>query len=91
MVRVLTTTVLLDLLLLQLFLFWYCRMSAGTCVDCAVPLFGFRGRGAHLAIPSLIAPLLAFLLVINRIYWRLRMLGRLGFDDAFIIAAMVCL
>ena len=42
-----------------------------------------------MVIPSIIAPVLAFVLVANRIYWRIRMLGRLGLDDVSTILALV--
>ena len=64
-------------------------MSAAACTDCSSTSFGLGGRGAHLVIPSLIAPISAFILVANRIYWRLRLLDTLGFDDVSALLAMV--
>ncbi|OAP57336.1 hypothetical protein AYL99_08074 [Fonsecaea erecta] len=66
-------------------------MSANPCADCHLAALGLGGRGAHLVIPSMIAPILAFILVANRIYWRMRMLGRLGLDDMSTILALIFL
>ncbi|OCT44796.1 hypothetical protein CLCR_06450 [Cladophialophora carrionii] len=64
-------------------------MSGDLCTGCAATSSGLGGRGTHLVIPSLIAPTIAFLLVANRIYWRLRMLVRFGLDDVSAILSMV--
>jgi hypothetical protein len=40
-------------------------------------------------VPSMIAPILAFVLVVNRVYWRFKMVGRLGPDDYSTILALV--
>ena len=37
----------------------------------------------------MIAPILAFVLVVNRVYWRFKMVGRLGPDDYGTILALV--
>ena len=64
-------------------------MTNLTCSDDAIVSFGFGGRGAHLVIPALIAPILAFFLVVNRVYWRWNLLGRLGWDDHCTILSLV--
>ena len=64
-------------------------MPAIPCSDFPASSFRLCGRGAHLVIPALVAPSVAFVLVANRIFWRLKMLGWLGFDDALTILAMV--
>ncbi|KAL2405788.1 hypothetical protein ABEF95_005601 [Exophiala dermatitidis] len=53
--------------------------------------FGLGGRGVHLVIPSVIAPMLALLLITNRVYWRLRLVGSLGLDDLATIASTIFL
>lgn len=64
-------------------------MSADPCPECPVTNLGLGGRGAHLVVPSMIAPILACFLVANRIYWRLKMVGSLGPDDVSTMFAMV--
>ncbi|KAK5560818.1 hypothetical protein LTR46_001126 [Exophiala xenobiotica] len=63
-------------------------MAQGQCEGCTVRNFGLGGRGAHLVVPSMIAPILAFVLVVNRVYWRFKMVGRLGPDDYSTILAL---
>jgi hypothetical protein len=65
------------------------KMPADSCSHCPAITFGLDGRGAHLVIPSIIAPSLAFVLVANRIFWRIKMLGRLGIDDVSTVFALV--
>lgn len=65
------------------------NMPEDSCPSCPIASFGVGGRGVHLVIPSIIAPVLAFLLVVNRIYWRLDMVGRLGLDDYSTLLALV--
>ena len=65
------------------------NMTTDICPDCTVISYGLGGRGAHLAIPSIIAPVLTFLLVSNRIYWRCKLVGRLGPDDLWTLLALV--
>lgn len=48
---------------------------------------GFGGRGSHLVISALVGPLLATLLVLNRVYFRLRLVRTLGADDMLIVAS----
>ena len=67
------------------------NMPAIPCSDYPATSYGLGGRGAHLVIPSLIAPILACFLVANRVYWRLRMLGMLGSDDVSTVLAVVSL
>jgi hypothetical protein len=59
------------------------------CADCPDTKFGLGGRGVHLVVPSLIAPVLAVALVSNRMYWRSRLLGHLGQDDIAALLALV--
>ncbi|EHY59267.1 hypothetical protein ABEF92_006337 [Exophiala dermatitidis] len=61
------------------------------CTNCRYGNFGLGGRGVHLVIPSVIAPMLALLLVTNRVYWRLRLVGSLGLDDLSTIASTIFL
>ncbi|KAI1624450.1 hypothetical protein EDD37DRAFT_609445 [Exophiala viscosa] len=65
-------------------------MTTDGCPDCTVFSYGLAGRGAHLAIPSIVAPVLAFLLVSNRVYWRCKLVGGLGPDDLWTLLALVC-
>ncbi len=51
---------------------------------------GLGGRGAHLAIPSLLGPVLASFLVFNRVYWRIAIVHTLGLDDMCIMLSLVC-
>ena len=46
---------------------------------------GLGGRGAHLVIPSVIGPIVAAILVLNRAYWRLVLVNALAYDDMFIL------
>lgn len=62
---------------------------AGECPDCLVESLGLGGRGRHLVIPSVLAPILAGFLVSNRLYWRFRMLGGFGLDDLSTMLATV--
>jgi hypothetical protein len=64
-------------------------MTYEPCASCPDTKFGLGGRGVHLVVPSLIAPILAFALVGNRLYWRCRMLGRFGLDDIATLLALV--
>ncbi|EXJ55567.1 hypothetical protein A1O7_08495 [Cladophialophora yegresii CBS 114405] len=64
-------------------------MAGDLCTDCPATSSGLSGRGAHLVIPSLVAPIIAFLLVANRTYWRLRMLVSFGLDDVSAILSMI--
>lgn len=50
---------------------------------------GVGGRGAHLVIPSLVGPVLATILVFNRIYWRISLVRTLGLDDLCITLSLV--
>lgn len=59
------------------------------CSNCQIVSLGIGGRGAHLVIPSLIAPILSSCLVLNRLYWRIKLLGRLGLDDYCTILSLV--
>jgi hypothetical protein len=56
-------------------------MTEAQCQRCTIEDFGLRGRGTQLAVLSIVIPIVAFILVLNRIFWRLNMLGRLGPDD----------
>ena len=58
-------------------------------VDLATRNLGLGGRGAHLAIPSLLGPVLASVLVLNRVYWRIAIVHTLGLDDMCIILSLV--
>ena len=53
--------------------------------------YGLTGRGAHVAIPSIVGPILAALLVFNRVYWRIELLNAVAWDDACILGALVSL
>ena len=64
-------------------------MAVQLCSGCEIVSFGIGGRGGHLVIPSLIAPILSSCLVLNRLYWRIKLLGRLGWDDYCIILSVV--
>jgi hypothetical protein len=64
-------------------------MAEASCPECPITTFGFGGRGAHLVFPSVILPTLACLVVVNRLYWRFNMVGRLGVDDFIITLALV--
>jgi hypothetical protein len=50
---------------------------------------GVGGRGAHLVIPSIVGPVLASILVFNRIYWRISLMHTLGLDDLCIALSLV--
>ena len=66
-------------------------MSGDPCPNCPIFSVGLGGRGVHLVIPSMIAPIVAAFLVVNRVYWRFKMVGSLGLDDISTILALVCL
>jgi hypothetical protein len=51
--------------------------------------FGFGGNGAHIVIPSIVGPLLAAILVFNRLYWRIHLVRTLGIDDLCIGLSLV--
>jgi hypothetical protein len=50
---------------------------------------GFNGPARGLATLSIIGPLLALLFTCNRIYWRVKVLGCIWYDDWAILLAMV--
>lgn len=50
---------------------------------------GLGGRGAHLVIPSILGPILAAILVFNRIYWRIALVHQIGLDDICILMSLV--
>ena len=50
---------------------------------------GLGGRGAHLVIPSIVGPVLATILVFNRVYWRITLVDTLGLDDLCITFSLV--
>ena len=50
---------------------------------------GLGGRGAHLAIPSLLGPVLASVLVFNRVYWRIAIVHTVGLDDMCVMLSLV--
>jgi hypothetical protein len=50
---------------------------------------GFNGPAHGLATLSIIGPLFALLFVCNRVYWRVKVLGRIWYDDWAILLAMV--
>jgi len=50
---------------------------------------GVSGRGAHLIIPSLVGPIVATILVFNRIYWRISLVHTLALDDLCITLSLV--
>jgi hypothetical protein len=52
---------------------------------------GFNTPAAGLANLSIIGPLVAFALVSNRVYWRLKTLGKVWYDDGCIIISLVSL
>jgi hypothetical protein len=58
-------------------------------VELAIRDVGVGGRGAHLVIPSLVGPVLATILVFNRIYWRISLVHTLGLDDLCITLSLV--
>jgi hypothetical protein len=64
-------------------------MTGSLCPRCPDGTFGLGGPGSPLVIPSILAPVMASLLVANRVYWRLRMIGSLDYDDVFILLATV--
>ncbi|EXJ84670.1 hypothetical protein A1O3_05340 [Capronia epimyces CBS 606.96] len=66
-------------------------MATDDCAYCPVEHLGLGGRGAHLVIPSILAPILSCLVVANRVYWRLNLVGSLGLDDLSTILAMTFL
>jgi hypothetical protein len=51
--------------------------------------FGLKGPGFHLVISSIIGPILAALLVFNRVYWRIALVNALGRDDICILLSLV--
>lgn len=65
------------------------NMVTDASADSAVIIFGLGGCGAHLVVPLTAAPVAAFLLVLNRVYWRYKLVGRLGPDDVWTILALV--
>lgn len=50
---------------------------------------GFNGPAHGLATLSIVGPLLALVFVGNRVYWRVKVLGRVWYDDWAILLAMV--
>lgn len=50
---------------------------------------GFDSPAAGLAALSIVGPILALALVSNRIYWRLKNLGKVWYDDWCIIISLV--
>lgn len=50
---------------------------------------GFGGRGSHLVIPAIAGPLFSTLLVLNRVYFRFRLVRKVGTDDVLIIVSLV--
>ncbi|EXJ94370.1 hypothetical protein A1O1_02764 [Capronia coronata CBS 617.96] len=66
-------------------------MAFDHCASCPAENLGLGGRGVHLVIPSMLAPIVSCLLVANRVYWRLNLLGGLGLDDLTTILAMTFL
>lgn len=67
---------------------WSSRGSAGTASD-DMFVMGFDGPARGLATLSIIGPLVALVFVCNRVYWRVRVLGRVWYDDWAILLAMV--
>ena len=55
----------------------------------AVRDLGLGGRGAHLVIPSILGPILAAVLVFNRVYWRIALVHQIGLDDVCILLSLV--
>lgn len=55
----------------------------------AVRDLGLGGRGAHLVIPSILGPILAAVLVFNRVYWRIYLVHQIGLDDICILLSLV--
>jgi hypothetical protein len=58
-------------------------------VELSARNLGLGGRGAHLVIPSLLGPILATILVFNRVYWRMSLVHTLGLDDLCITLSLV--
>jgi hypothetical protein len=50
---------------------------------------GLGGRGAHLVISSILGPILAAVLVFNRVYWRIALVHQIGLDDICILLSLV--
>lgn len=50
---------------------------------------GMGGNGSHIIIPSIVGPLLAAVLVFNRLYWRIHLVHTLGIDDLCIGLSLV--
>lgn len=48
---------------------------------------GLGGRGSHLVLPAILGPALSTLLVLNRVYFRLRLVRRVGTDDILIVVS----
>lgn len=53
--------------------------------------YGLSGRGTHLVIPSILGPILAAILVFNRVYWRIALVHQIGLDDICILSSLVSL
>jgi hypothetical protein len=51
--------------------------------------YGVGGNGAHIGIPSIVGPVLAAVLVFNRLYWRIHLVRTLGIDDLCIGLSLV--
>lgn len=64
------------------------RASAESSAQDA-PGTGFNGPARGLATLSILGPLLALVFVCNRVYWRVKVLGRVWYDDWAILLAMV--
>ncbi|KAL9625244.1 MAG: hypothetical protein Q9160_000646 [Pyrenula sp. 1 TL-2023] len=52
---------------------------------------GLGGRGSHLVIPAIAGPLFSTLLVLNRAYFRFRLVRKAGVDDILIIVSLLFL
>jgi hypothetical protein len=63
-------------------------MDASTVAIAARDL-GLGSRGAHLVIPSILGPILAAVLVFNRVYWRISLVHQIGLDDICILLSLV--
>jgi hypothetical protein len=46
-------------------------------------------NGLRIIIPSIVGPILAAILVLNRLYWRIRLVRTLGIDDLYIGLSLV--
>lgn len=60
-----------------------------TLNDTSTMEIGLKGPGLGLIIASIVGALFCLAFVWNRIYWRLRLSGGLGYDDWAIIIALV--